>query len=540
MAANRIAHIGALLLGLQACAASSQQVEKIGIYDLSSERLSGPESVTAEGAGGFSQLEVLVTVGPDGRVTAAQPATNFSRLDPAPGLAAARQWTFRPQRFDGHPVQAVGIVAINYASPEIAADPDISFPDTQGRDVEIVLERGACFGTCPDYRVSIDGDGRVRFSTAESNFPGMAAQVHRRFNGTNVLWPGTHEAQISPVAVAELVGKFRAAHFMGLKPEYAAGITDNPTYALTLRVGKTTKRVTDYVGRAVGMPASVTALEEAVDRMAGTQRWVRGNAETVALLEAEGFDFRSNAAADLIQAALVMNDDASDQPTVTQMIVAALAQGLDLEATAVAMRPGGAKRSEPLGAVIAASAARYGNTALFNEMARRGYVARMSKGMLDATFTGEMGCSPDTAKALAAAGANPKARGSDGNALHALRRSYGSCSKVPPDQRAEMARTLIALGVPLEARDDLGWTVLMGCDDPEVARLLLAAGANMNARAPDGTTPLLSIDDDRVAILLLRAGADPRARGKDRSLRDQAREHHWPATLAWLDAHGAR
>src|SRR5205085_2029263 len=146
--------------------------ETIGVSDLQSQRLSGPESVTIKG-GSHSSVYVLVTVGLDGRVTEAQVQEDaFKPDDPKPAIAAARQWTFRPQMFDGHPVQAVGTITIDYAPPEIPPIPNSPFPDASSGDFEIVLERGACFGSCPDYRVSINGKGRVRFSTEEANFPG--------------------------------------------------------------------------------------------------------------------------------------------------------------------------------------------------------------------------------------------------------------------------------------------------------------------------------------------------------------------------------
>ena len=103
-----------------------------------------------------------------------------------------------------------------------------------------------------------------------------------------------------------------------------------------------------------------------------------------------------------------------------------------------------------------------------------------------------------------------------------------------------MARTLIELGVPLEARDGLGWTALMGCDSLELAQLLLSHGADPKARAKDGTTTVLATDDDRVALILLRAGADPRARNDQGSVRSSAVKYAWPATIAWLDQHGIR
>jgi alpha/beta superfamily hydrolase len=60
--------------------------------------------------------------------------------------------------------------------------------------------------------------------------------------------------------------------------------------------GGRTWTVTDYVGRTEGMPAVVTALEDEVDRVAGTARWINGNQDSVAALLAGGFDFTSRRA----------------------------------------------------------------------------------------------------------------------------------------------------------------------------------------------------------------------------------------------------
>lgn len=38
--------------------------------------------------------------------------------------------------------------------------------------------------------------------------------------------------------------------------------------------------------------------------------------------------------------------------------------------------------------------------------------------------------------------------------------------------------------------------------------------------------------------MLLRAQADAKVRTPIQSVRDIAKRWHWPATLAWLDAHG--
>ena len=83
--------------------------------------------------------------------------------------------------------------------------------------VKISLQRSACYGSCPDYKVTIFGDGRVLFTTDTS--PANAeASVHRAYaRSVGVLLPGTHEDKIAPDAVAALFEKFRAANFFHFK-----------------------------------------------------------------------------------------------------------------------------------------------------------------------------------------------------------------------------------------------------------------------------------------------------------------------------------
>ncbi len=515
---------GLLLLVLIACQAGAAP-PRVGFYKLDSQRLSGATGVSSTHAAP-TDLSVIVTIDTQGHVIDAEAAYVVGGMDPKPGLAAVRQWTFRPQTFEGRPVVAVGMVSISYHVPEIAANPAIPFPADDGANTEITLERGACFGTCPDYRVTVTGDGTVRFTTSRDHFAGTAAEVHQDYNGNNVLLPGDHVAHIDPGAVKRLLDQFRAARFFGLKNVYFASITDSSTQRLTLRVGGKSKVVTDYVGTMVGMPQAVRDLEEAVDSVTGTARWVDGDADTLAWLDEQHFDFRSPAALKLAAAvAWHLNDYGA--PTHSDALILGLVErGVPLD---------GRIGDATLGQMLVGAAARGGKEALFARLVAAGQLAAMKQGALSEAFQ-QVGCSPAIAQALVKAGADPHAVGGDGSALNALSGSVPACGEDEARTLA-MATTLIGLGVPLEARNNLGWTVLMGCDSPALAALLLAHGANPNARSKD-MTALLSTDDDRVALLLLRAGADPHARNDRGSLREQAIKGHMPATLAWLDAHG--
>lgn len=513
------------LAGVGACTAEDA-APKVGFYKLDDQRLTGDTEVIAKEVG-FSDLSILVTVDTSGKVIAAAATDNYRKLDPGPALALVRGWTFRPQTFEGKPVTAVGQVSVTYRTPPIPPDTTVPFPEGDLSRASITLDRSACFGSCPDYRVTVRGDGTVGFDTHDDHFEGTAAQVHLEFNGNNVLLPGHHTAQVDPAKVARLFERFRAAHFWGLKKEYVYGATDNPTQMLTVRIGTASKTVTDYIGTEAGMPQEVRDLEDAVDAVADTARWVEGDPQTLVELDRTRFEYRSQAGAKLAVAAASKLAGYRPHPGVEALILGLIDRGVPLDAKV-------GKTSVGEGLLYAAAIR--GREALFEKLVGRGVLAAMPQPSIDAAFA-NVGCSPKIARALVKGGADPHKTTESGTALTALRGSAATCEE-HPDTMLEMAQTLIALGVPLEARDSIGWTALMGCGSPELAQLLLAHGADPKARDQDGTTPILATDDDRVALILLRAGADPRARDNEDSVRSNAIKRHWPATLAWLDAHG--
>ena len=149
----------------------------------------------------------------------------------------------------------------------------IPFPDHFDRgQLEMKLVRTRCFGTCPAYSVSVLGNGTVLYCGRDK-----------------VRTVGAHEAHISPQAVTELLEDFRLAHFLAARSEYVFRVTDLPTYALTLKIGNREKKVVDYGGERVGMPSAITKLEKEFDEVAGTERWVKGDTETISDLTSEAF-----------------------------------------------------------------------------------------------------------------------------------------------------------------------------------------------------------------------------------------------------------
>ncbi|SPE32868.1 exported hypothetical protein [Acidobacteriia bacterium SbA2] len=202
-------------------------------------------------------------------------------------VEAVRNITYRPFFSNGAAAEAwvqdevqVGVEP----APSVLSGGGATFPTPVERTgFSIQLSRSGCYGSCPSYSVIVHGDGKVDFD-----------------GKSFVAIPGDHEARIEPEAAARLLERFRTADFFGLKDEYRAGVTDNPTYCLQLAIGPRKKTIIDYVGSWVGMPESVSELEDAVDETAGTDRWVSGGPQTLAAMREAGIEPSSQAAGEIL------------------------------------------------------------------------------------------------------------------------------------------------------------------------------------------------------------------------------------------------
>ena len=119
----------------------------------------------------------------------------------------------------------------------------------------ITLTRTPCFGTCPDYTVSIAADGTVTYS-----------------GNTNVKVTGDQTWKIDPAAVRGLVREMQDAGYFELQDEYTSMMTDHPTVYTSLTVGDRTKKVKDYIAG----PPRLKEIEARIDEVAGTKKYVTG------------------------------------------------------------------------------------------------------------------------------------------------------------------------------------------------------------------------------------------------------------------------
>ena len=149
-------------------------------------------------------------------------------------------------------------VAVALSLAMLCCKQHAAFPEVRDiNSVHITLRRSICNASCPSYTIEISGDGSVTYEGRE-----------------DVAVLGTEHARIPPQKVRDLIELFRRADFYSLPDAYESSVSGRPYYTTILWIDGRDKKVVDYDGREVGMPASVTELEDAIDRAANSERWV--------------------------------------------------------------------------------------------------------------------------------------------------------------------------------------------------------------------------------------------------------------------------
>ncbi len=131
-------------------------------------------------------------------------------------------------------------------------------PVKDWNSLRIRLSRESGFCVCPAYDVEIQGNGAVRYNG--------------RY-GVTVF--GERLGQTTQAELEGLVAEFLRADLAKLRSEYGHIMFDAPSYKFSLTVDGVEKiAVMDYA-LAGETPAAVTALEDAIDRVAHTAQWVK-------------------------------------------------------------------------------------------------------------------------------------------------------------------------------------------------------------------------------------------------------------------------
>jgi hypothetical protein len=255
---------------------------------------------------GFNQLHLRLVISPSGEVIGARASGGPKELRFWPQIRdRVYQWRFTPFEVEGKPAKVeveefVNLVPAERPPLRHVAPPVVRDDST----VSVTLERTGCFGSCPSYIVTVSTEGI-------------------EFDGRSyVVATGKHADRVDAGKVRELARKFVASDFYSMDDQYRGLVTDNPTKVLSISIDGSRKRVVDYVGSWVGMPAVISDLEDEVDSLARTDRWVRGSEGLVAALRAEHFNFESPEAEPMLREAARLGQTA----TVRELIEAGVTE----------------------------------------------------------------------------------------------------------------------------------------------------------------------------------------------------------------------
>ncbi|MDH3943792.1 MAG: DUF6438 domain-containing protein [Anaerolineae bacterium] len=121
-------------------------------------------------------------------------------------------------------------------------------------DAVITLERTACFGFCPDYTVTIYGDGRVVYFG--NDFVAEMGERTYTIPTDDVLW---------------LVESFYDIGFFDLDDRYVESATDLPSTTISMTIEGETKSIYLY---GMNLPKDLVELTKRVDEVANTKELI--------------------------------------------------------------------------------------------------------------------------------------------------------------------------------------------------------------------------------------------------------------------------
>jgi hypothetical protein len=117
----------------------------------------------------------------------------------------------------------------------------------------ITFHRTVCFGTCPAYTLTINGEKKTATYKGEKNVDKI----------------GEYEKGISESELANFISAFEKHHFFELKDSYSSAATDLPSKVTTYTIDGKTKKVDDMEKA----PSDLKELENLLENYANSEGW---------------------------------------------------------------------------------------------------------------------------------------------------------------------------------------------------------------------------------------------------------------------------
>ncbi len=491
--------------------------------DIASHRMFDLQPIVfAQGDNASYQVNLILLVNADGTVkcvqlpveddTAAPPFLTHYPDDAI--LAAVGQWRYEPYHDGG---QAIPFTVTETVVVTHVPTAPVPMPQAAPDATAVTLERSTCFGSCPAYKVTVHGDGRVDYTGTE-------------YGGVN----GDLHYTVAKSEADALFARLRQDNIWSAQDAYVGAQFDASNTLLTLDVGGQEKVIRDYLGEDAGIPETVTAAEGAIDTLVGTDRWTHITPDSLTDLDALHFDYAGDSGAALLINAIA--DDQSDDAVVSAL--------LDRHVSLAGAADDSGTITLPLDAALA-----HGRSGVIPALIKAGALLKDGKpdpARIDGAFhaaiqNGDL----DSARIFGPmhpAMTYPYAYtdySTDPASDKTMDLSVLFLIDPDTDNAAGLYQYLLSLGADPKARDQDGATLLIKLgNNPEIAKSLIGLGVDVNARDNDGGTALLSVSNDDSALLLLQAGADPNVSndfGDD--IFSQADFYDWSQVKAWLKAH---
>jgi hypothetical protein len=155
------------------------------------------------------------------------------------------------------------LLVVLACAPRNAAPPPADNAATAAQDDAVItLERTACFGGCPVYRIAVSAAGNLTYEGR--------ANVRRLGAATGQVPPARVQALLSEL---DRAGYFSfAGRYTSAEPTCGRYVTDSPSAITSVRLRGRTKRIEHDYGCGAA-PGALVVLERRIDEVLGSSQW---------------------------------------------------------------------------------------------------------------------------------------------------------------------------------------------------------------------------------------------------------------------------